>query len=283
MYYGIYTPNFGQETTVRSLATLAHEAEEAGWDGFFLWDHILYRVGQSPPMVDPWIALTAMAMTTEHLRIGTTVTPIPRRRPWQLARETVSLDHLSGGRLILGVGLGEPPDAEFAQFGEETDAKIRAAKLDEGLDVLTGLWSGKPFRYQGKHYQLQKTTFLPPALQVPRIPIWVGGIWPNKAPFRRAARWDGVLPLKQKGSLEPDDIRAILTFIQQHRTDTTPFDVVKIGSTPGDNATKAQKVVAPYAAAGVTWWLESLYSERNSFEAMRLRIQQGPPKMRDER
>lgn len=279
MHYGIYVPNFGDETTVRTLATLAHEAEQAGWDGFFIWDHILYRTSQPLPMVDPWIALTAMAMTTERIRIGTTVTPIPRRHPWKLARETVSLDHLSGGRLILGVGLGDPPEAEFAHFGEEADNRIRAAKLDEGLDVLVGLWSGKAFRYQGKHYQVQKTVFLPPALQVPRIPIWVAGFWPNKAPFRRAARWDGVIPLKHGGPLKPNDVRDMLAYINEHRSSTTAFDFVKISSTPGDDTMKGAKMVTPYGEVGVTWWLESLYAHRNSFEEMRLRIRQGPPRL----
>jgi len=279
MHYGIYVPNFGDETTVRTLATLAREAEQAGWDGFFIWDHILYRTSQPLPMVDPWIALTAMAMTTERIRIGTTVTPIPRRHPWKLARETVSLDHLSGGRLILGVGLGDPPEAEFAHFGEEADNRIRAAKLDEGLDVLVGLWSGKAFRYQGKHYQVQKTVFLPPALQVPRIPIWVAGFWPNKAPFRRAARWDGVIPLKHGGPLKPNDVRDMLAYINEHRSSITAFDIVKISSTPGDDIMKGVKMVTPYAEVGVTWWLESLYAHRNSFEEMRLRIRQGPPRL----
>jgi len=279
MHYGIYVPNFGDETTVRTLATLAREAEQAGWDGFFIWDHILYRTSQPLPMVDPWIALTAMAMTTERIRIGTTVTPIPRRHPWKLARETVSLDHLSGGRLILGVGLGDPPEAEFAHFGEEADNRIRAAKLDEGLDVLVGLWSGKAFRYQGKHYQVQKTVFLPPALQVPRIPIWVAGFWPNKAPFRRAARWDGVIPLKHGGPLKPNDVRDMLAYINEHRSSITAFDIVKISSTPGDDTMKGEKMVTPFAEVGVTWWLESLYAHRNSFEEMRLRIRQGPPRL----
>lgn len=279
MHYGIYVPNFGDETMVRTLATLAHEAEQAGWDGFFIWDHILYRTSQPLPMVDPWIALTAMAMTTERIRIGTTVTPIPRRHPWKLARETVSLDHLSGGRLILGVGLGDPPEAEFAHFGEEADNRIRAAKLDEGLDVLVGLWSGKAFRYQGKHYQVQKTVFLPPALQVPRIPIWVAGFWPNKAPFRRAARWDGVIPLKHGGPLKPNDVRDMLAYINEHRSSTTAFDIVKVSSTPGDDTMKGGKMVTPFAEVGVTWWLESLYAQRNSFEEMCLRIRQGPPRL----
>jgi len=278
MQYGIYVPNFGEETTVRSLATLAHEAEEAGWDGFFIWDHILYSKSSSLPMVDPWIALTAMAMTTERIRIGTTVTPLPRRHPWKLARETASLDHLSNGRLILGVGLGYPPDAEFSQFGEEANDRIRAAKLDEGLDVLAGLWSGKPFRYAGEHYHIQKTTFLPPALQVPRIPIWVAGYWPNKPPFRRAARWDGIIPLKLGGPMKPGDISEIVAFIQEHRSGKGPFDVVTIGHTPGDDPVKGAKKVAPFVSSGVTWWLESLYGSRNSFEDMRNRIRQGPPR-----
>ena len=276
MQYGIYTPNFGDETDARTLATLAQEAEQAGWDGFFIWDHIVYRAKPPVVMVDPWVALAAMAMTTERIRLGTTVTPIARRYPWKLARETVSLDHLSSGRIILGVGLGDPPNLEFAQFGEESDARIRAAKLDEGLEILTGLWSGKPFHFSGTHYHLQNTTFWPAALQSPRIPIWVAGFWPNKAPFRRAAQWDGVIPLKQ-GGLQPTDISEITAFVQEHRSTEAPFDIVKIGSTPGNNPAKAQKIVAPFAAAGATWWLESLFTERNSLEEMRQRIRQGPP------
>lgn len=277
MHYGLYLPNFGDETSVRSLATLAREAEEAGWDGFFLWDHIVYRARPPVNMVDPWIALAAIAMTTERIRFGTTVTPIARRRPWVLARETVSLDHLSGGRLILGVGLGDPPNLEFAQFGEEADDRIRAAKLDEGLDILNGLWSGQPTRHQGKHYQMQKTVFQPTSLQQPRIPVWVAGFWPHKAPFRRAARWDGVIPL-QRGGLEPGDYTAIASYIKEERTAETPFDIVKIGATPGDNSAKASKIVDAYASVGVTWWLESLFTRRDSCEKMRERIRQGPPR-----
>jgi alkanesulfonate monooxygenase SsuD/methylene tetrahydromethanopterin reductase-like flavin-dependent oxidoreductase (luciferase family) len=156
MQYGIYLPNFGNEIFPRLLADMASEAKDAGWDGFFLWDHILYSKTQKLRMVDPWIALAAMAMKTERIRLGTSVTPLPRRRPWKLARETVSLDHLSNGRLILSVGLGEPGDAEFGQFGEETDIKVRAAKLDEGLDVLAGLWRGKSFSYQGNTTRYRK-------------------------------------------------------------------------------------------------------------------------------
>jgi alkanesulfonate monooxygenase SsuD/methylene tetrahydromethanopterin reductase-like flavin-dependent oxidoreductase (luciferase family) len=146
MKFGIYLPNFGPFGDARVLADLAREAENAGWDGFFIWDHI---AGGNLPIVDPWVALAAIAIATRKIRIGTTVTPLPRRRPWKVAREAVSIDHLSGGRLTLGVGIGLG-DAEWAHLGEETDLKKRGAMLDEGLSVLIGLWSGEPFSYAGQ-------------------------------------------------------------------------------------------------------------------------------------
>ncbi|MFN2108650.1 MAG: LLM class flavin-dependent oxidoreductase, partial [Anaerolineae bacterium] len=148
MQYGIYLPNFGPYGDARVLAGLARDAENAGWDGFFLWDHM---AGHALPFVDPWVALTAVALNTQRLRIGTTVTPLPRRRPWKIARETVSLDHLSGGRLTLGVGIGLG-QAEWNDLGEESDLKKRGKMLDEALDVLVGLWSGEPFSYAGQYY-----------------------------------------------------------------------------------------------------------------------------------
>ena len=149
MRFAINVPNFGTYSDPRTAADLAREAEDAGWDGFFVWDHILGAREWQVPIADPWVLLSAVAMRTERIRLGPMVTPIPRRRPWKLARETVTLDHLSRGRLVLGVGLGFPPDAEFEQFGEDGDPRVRAAKLDEGLAVLTGLWSGQPFRLRG--------------------------------------------------------------------------------------------------------------------------------------
>jgi len=280
MKYGIYTPNFGAEISPRAMAELARDAERAGWDGFFLWDHILYSKSQRIPLLDPWVTLAAMAMTTKRIRIGTTVTPVARRHPWKLARETATLDHLSGGRLILSVGLGYPPDAEFANFGEDPDAKVRAKKLDEGLDILVGLWRGKFFSYEGKYYRVGKSVFLPAALQSPRIPVWVGGIWPSKAPFRRAARWDGVFPLKAGGPMRKKDLVEIRDYIQAHRTVRGPFDFVLAGNTPGSDSAKARKIISPFVDAGLTWWLESLFGRRNSVEAMRVRIRQGPPKLK---
>ena len=279
MQYALYLPNFGAEHSARSLAELAHEAEEAGWDGFFLWDHVINEA-EGVPLVDIWVALTAMAMTTTRIRLGATVTPLPRRRPWKLARETVSLDHLSNGRLTLGVGLGV--EVEYDSFGENSDKKVRAAKLDEGLEILTGLWSGKPCEHHGQAYQMEQVTFQPACLQQPRIPIWVGGWWPTKAPFRRAARWDGVIPLKQSEDnlLTPEDVREVRDFINGERTSSEPFDIAIISWTdPSDPKAGIEKVAA-YAEAGTTWWLESLYIFQNSLKELRKHIRMGPPKMK---
>jgi alkanesulfonate monooxygenase SsuD/methylene tetrahydromethanopterin reductase-like flavin-dependent oxidoreductase (luciferase family) len=217
------------------------------------------------------------------------ITPLARRRPWKLARETVSVDRLSNGRLILGVGLGDPVQWDFGFFGEVTDAKTRARRLDEGLDILTGLWSGQPFSYQGEQYSMKEVTFRPTPVQSPRIPIWVGGWWPNKLPLRRAARWDGVCPIKRDGSITPAEWRELLGYIQKHRTNLTPFEAVHSGATPGEYTREAAALVESYAEAGVTWWIEPVDPWRFgwSFEVawapeatvlMRERIQQGPPK-----
>ncbi len=277
MKYALYLPNFGAEHSALALAELAHEAEQAGWDGFFLWDHVINEA-EGVPLVDVWVALTAIAMRTSRIRLGATVTPLPRRRPWKLARETVSVDHLSKGRLTLGVGLGVP--VEFTPFGEEADNKVRAAKLDEGLDILAGLWKGEPFEHHGPAYQLDRMTFRPPCLQQPRIPVWVGGWWPTLAPFRRAARWDGVIPLKLAGRshlLTPQDVAQVRKFIAGERSASTPFDIAVIQWTDPSDAEKAARKVARFARAGTTWWLESLYIQANSLEAMRQRIRFGPP------
>lgn len=163
MRYGVTLP---YEEDVRTIVDLGQEAEAAGWDGVFVWDGIDHN--------DPWITLAAIAARTERVRLGTMLTPLTRRRPWKVAQETATLDHLSNGRVVLPVGLGAP-DTGFAKYGEETDRKLRAQRLDEGLDILDGLWSGQPFSYHGEHYQLQDVTFAPTPMQSPRIPIWVVG------------------------------------------------------------------------------------------------------------
>ena len=283
MKFGIYLPNFGPYGDACVLANLARDAENSGWDGFFLWDHI---AGWTLPFVDPWIALAAIAINTKQIRIGTTVTPLPRRRPWKLARETVSLDHLSGGRLTLSVGIGVG-QAEWEHLGEQPDPKKRGAMLDEALSVLTGLWSGESFSYTGQYYQLVKARFLPKPLQQPRIPIWVGGFWPHKAPFRRAAKWDGVFPLFQvEGeSQELAQLEESVRYLHSYRQQDHPLDIVCMGITPGADPIRATDMVQQRIQRGATWWLECIapfrlgkgFEEEWPVEAMRERILQGPP------
>jgi alkanesulfonate monooxygenase SsuD/methylene tetrahydromethanopterin reductase-like flavin-dependent oxidoreductase (luciferase family) len=283
VHYAVHVQDSGEFGDPRVLAAMAEDAERAGWDGFFIWDHIVHALGRTAPVVDPVVALAAIAARTERIRFGPMVTPLARRRPWKVARETVSLDVLSQGRLVLGVGLGEPADEEFAGFGEEADPKARAARLDESLDILSGLWTGEPFGYRGAHYRVEETTFLPPPVQSPRIPVWVAGEWPNRAPFRRAARWDGVFPSKRGVAMDemmtPADLRAIVSYIRQERTSDARFDVALGGYTPASDRQHAVAIVEPYVeVAGLTWWLEGLNSLRGSLDDARERIRQGPPK-----
>ena len=276
MRFGLIVQMTGLLGYPQPLARLAREAEAAGWDGFFIWDVFGGDSTAPAPVVDPWIALAAIAATTERIRFGTMVTPLPRRRPWKLAREAASLDHLSGGRLILGVGIGTPPE-EFARFGEEADPRVRAEMLDEGLEVLTGLWSGEPFSFHGRHYQVEEATLLPRPVQQPRIPIWVGGTWPRKPSFRRAARWDGVFPGSLHGNLTLDEIREMVGFIQLQRPSGVPIDVMVGGDAPFNNPARARDILAEYAAAGVTWWIEGIGEWRGDVDAMTTFIQGGPP------
>ena len=278
MRFAINTPNFEKYSDPRLMAELAHEAEESGWDGFFIWDHI--GAAWPPPIADPWIVLAAMAMTTTRIKLGPIVTPLPRRRPWKLARETVTLDHLSNGRLVLGVGTGSDSGQEYSCFGESPDDKLHGEMLDEGLEVLTGLWSGETFSYEGKHYHINEARFLPSPVQQPRIPVWVAGVWPHKKPFRRAARWDGVCPIGPggDGDMSTDDYREMLAYISQYRTSGEPFEVLVSGETTGaDHASDTDKV-APFAEAGGTWWQE-LLNWNHTIEQVHERIRLGPPRI----
>jgi alkanesulfonate monooxygenase SsuD/methylene tetrahydromethanopterin reductase-like flavin-dependent oxidoreductase (luciferase family) len=261
----------------RAVAELAREVEEAGWDGAFYWDGIC--VGEMDTY-DPWVVMAAMAMRTERVRIGAVLTPPARRRPWKLARETVALDHLSGGRLVLPVGLGALDDGGFAKVGEPTDRRVRARLLDESLEILTGLWSGEPFSYEGEHYRIEEMTFLPPPVQRPRIPIWVVGAWPSKKSMGRALRYDGVLAATAGGSAEssgvtPETIREIKEYVEERKDG--PYDIVWEGQTPGEDPERAASIVRPFAEAGATWWIESMWMSPNEPEDLRVRIRQGPP------
>ena len=260
----------------RTAAEFAYQAELAGWDGFFVWEPVWG--------VDAWVSLAAAAMRTERIRLGTMITPVSRMRPWKLASETATLDNLSNGRVILSVGLGAP-DTGFAAFGEVTDRKTRAELLDEGLEIVTGLWGGQPFRYSGEHYQVQETDFQlpPPPVQQPRIPIWVVGAWPRLKSMQRALRYDGLLPAIMgadgKVRMSPAtsaEIRTIKAFIEANRSETSPYDIVVEGETPGKDRSQAAEITQPYAEAGATWWIEAMWTA-SSLESVLERIKQGPP------
>ncbi|HEY2664974.1 MAG TPA: LLM class flavin-dependent oxidoreductase [Candidatus Binataceae bacterium] len=279
MKFGIDTPHFGSFGDASLLADLAYETEQAGWDGFFIWDHVL--MWEAARVVDPWIALALVAARTSRIRFGAMVTPVARRHPWKLARETVTLDHISGGRLIFGAGLGTDMWGEMSAFGTPSDDRLRATILDEGLEILTGLWTGKPFGFTGHHFDLKPVQFLPPPLQSPRIPIWIGGAWPKaKRPFRRAARFDGVIPITGdlNTPLTPANLRAISAYIKRHRTSPAPFDIVFAGETPGLSREQDREIAASIAESGATWFLESA-SPFKSLEAFRTRLRKGPPRL----
>ncbi|MQG39115.1 MAG: LLM class flavin-dependent oxidoreductase [SAR202 cluster bacterium] len=273
MKFGIDIPNFEPFHNLEVIKQLAIEAEHYEWDGFFIWDHMW--LGMDIAFVDPWVALTVIATVTKSIRFGTMVTPIPRRRPWKLARETVSIDVLSNGRLILGVGSGWPPELEFAPFSETVDNAKRGETLDEGLDVLTGLWKGQPFSYEGRYFNINEVTFKPTPVQTPRIPIWIGGMWPNKKPFIRASKWDGVFPIsKSEKPVSPKEIIEIKSFICRQSHPKQQYDIVAAGIS--NKNTKEQNVLLKsYKKAGATWWIESLEQCKTPEDALQI-IKNGP-------
>lgn len=280
MKYGINSPGFGQFADPRVLAELAHIADDAGWDGYFIWDHVYFTAPGAPiaPIGDPWVTLAGMAAATSRIRLGTHVTPLPRRRPWKLAREVVTLDHLSNGRVTLGLGIGEDRfGREYSAFGEPADDRLHGEMLDEGIEVLRGLWSGEPFNYDGRHYHIDDVTFLPRPVQ-PDIPIWIGAWWPNKKPFRRAARCDGIAPIGAEGRLTPDDYREILAYISQFRDSDRPFDVSRTAMIPEGGPGEVADAIAPYEQAGVTWWLMPLEDDMGTLDEMRALVSKGPPR-----
>jgi alkanesulfonate monooxygenase SsuD/methylene tetrahydromethanopterin reductase-like flavin-dependent oxidoreductase (luciferase family) len=261
MKFGVHLPNFGALADPGAVADLATRAEAAGWDGFFLWDHVARNEGVFP-MCDPWIALAAVAMVTQRMRIGPLITPLSRRRPWIVARQVVTLDHLSGGRVTLGIGLGVS-GVEFGGFGEETDPGVRGDMLDEGLDILRAAWRGKPVSQAGAHYQLDSVELLPPPVQSP-VPIWGATERTAGRPVRRAARLDGVFPNR----LRPDQLPELLGNVAKLRPGGLDgYDVVV--ATSADDWRE-------WRDAGATWWLRVLPWSRPIEESAGI-IESGPP------
>ncbi len=282
MQYGLGLPNGGVCGDARMLASLSRLAEESGWDGVFLEDYIIWQGHPDVPTCDPWIALAAIATQTSRIRLGITVVPLPRRRPWKVAREAVTLDHLSNGRLVLGVGSGDVMvDNSFTRFGEATSARQRGRMLDEGLEILALCWSGRPFSYQGEFYHLEEVTFLPPPLQKPRISIWVGGGFPLPGPTQRALRWDGSCMYKQAqpgdwDDWAPQDVRLLKALVTDQRGPSTPFDIVLGGRQRGADWEKERLLIASLAEAGATWWVEYLPPEIGGLDEFQRAIERGP-------
>jgi probable F420-dependent oxidoreductase len=256
---GIAVPNFAEDPA--ELIEFGVRAEQAGFDGFFVWDHIVWSdTGDGPPIADPWLVLAVVAARTTRIRLGTMITPVPRRRPWQLARQTATLDVLSGGRVILGVGIGSPAYGDFGIFHEPAGDRERAERLDEGLDILAGLWTGERFSYQGKHYTVDPVRFTPTPVQRPRIPVWVGGVLPARRPIERAARWDGMVPITYAGGglarVSADDMGEVRDRIAATRGSADGIDLVVWAEVADDPAAVAE-IARAYEEAGTTWWIES--------------------------
>jgi alkanesulfonate monooxygenase SsuD/methylene tetrahydromethanopterin reductase-like flavin-dependent oxidoreductase (luciferase family) len=251
------------------VADMAVAAEANGWGALFVWEG-LYGT-------DAWVSLAVAATRTTHLRLGTMLTPVSRRKPWELASQVATVDRLSGGRVILTVGLGAI-DSGFEAFGEQTDRKIRAELLDESLDIMQGLWTGKPFGYEGAHYRLQPSDFpsIGHTVQTPRPPIWCVGALGREKSMTRVAKLDGLVPqvIDEHGARQPslDELAAAVAGLRPV-VGERPFDVVV-------EANDAEHSPAAWAAAGATWWIESMWgamSEADPVGAAMDRLEQGPP------
>lgn len=264
MRYGICLANLGSYADPRLAIEVATAAEESGWDGFFLWDHLAFVWG--PPAADPWVTLAAVATRTERLRLGTAVTPVARRRPQVLAQQAATLDVLSGGRVVFGAGLGGSA-SEFGRFGEPTDAHVRASMLDEGLDLLRALWTGDEVDHAGAHYTVERVTLAPRPVQE-HLPIWIGGN--RRASLRRASRWDGWIADSASPTgitLTPEDVARSIEAIDRD----DGFDVAVLGDSERDDP-------AAFARVGATWWLENVHDQRGDVDAMLGLVRGGPPR-----
>jgi alkanesulfonate monooxygenase SsuD/methylene tetrahydromethanopterin reductase-like flavin-dependent oxidoreductase (luciferase family) len=270
--YGFVIP-FGD---ARMVAELARQAEEAGWDGIFRPEPVWH--------IDAWICLTAAAMTTERVRLGTLISPLPRMRPWRVAAQTATLDNLSNGRVILGVGVGWLMYGYQAFPDEVTDTRVRAEMMDEGIDVLDLLYRGQPVDFKGKHYHLNLSAldqqyYPPKPVQQPRIPIWMVGVLNREKSMRRAFKCDGLIPEKhaaqvQDTELTPVDFRQMAAYVRENRTLDTPFDLIMQGNTVDHSRQQFLDKIGPYAEAGATWWIEAMYGVPE--EKVLARLRQGP-------
>ena len=261
MRYGVSIPPF---TDPHTIVQMAVDADDAGWDAVFVWDHLRWIVALDLDVHDPWALLAAIAMRTERVQLGTCVTPVSRRRPHVLAKQIVTLDHLSNGRAMLGVGLGEPPDADFDDLGDEPDPRVRAARLDEGLDIIGAILAGERVDHDGAHFRVHGE-LKPAAVQRPRAPIFVAGVAYNRAPLRRALKWDGFFPIGSDSFLGPDDLARYVEGIDRPAN----WDLFA-ARVPGHSP-------AEFEAAGVTWLVDGAWPDGDWVPELHNRIKAGPP------
>lgn len=265
----------------RVAGDLAAAAEAAGWDGVFTFDAVSIH---DLELDDPWITLASMALRTERVRLGALVFAPTRRRPWLFAKEAITVDRLSNGRLVLPVGLGTLDDKAFGNVGEPVEARERAAILDETLAIVEGLSTGEPFAFEGEHYRFGPMALRPASVQRPRIPVWPVGAWPHAKSMQRALRWDGIVVQAADGpASNPAILREVAAWVAAKRATmadgagTRPFEVVVDGVTPGDDPAAAASITRAVAEAGATWWLEADW-EHTELGWLRARIEAGPPR-----
>lgn len=277
MKHGIFLPQFAEFADPRRVARLAADAEEAGWDGFYLWDHMFAEPGMA--VAEAWTTLAAAAMATSRVRLGALVTPLSRRRPWVLARQIATLDHLSGGRLVAGVGLGDDGWQEFSAFGEEVAPRVRGELLDESLEILLRFLSGNEVHYQGAHFAIDSPAMLPTPVQDP-VPVWAACRWPNRRPLARAAKLQGCFPIFAGSGQRPAPpsvadltaLRAELTALGGPRS----LDIAVRCATHRLRPAERAEAVAALAEAGVTWLLEGFGPGQDAAE-VEAYVRAGPP------
>ena len=288
MKHAIYAPIFNDYGEPDRLIELAVASEDAGYDGFFIWDHLAFEPAGQLEVVDATIMLGAIAQATGRIRLGAMITPLARRRPWKFARELVTLDRLSRGRITIGVGLGEPAEIEFAAFGEDPRAQTRAARLDEGLDIVDRLMRGETVNHSGEYYTVRDTRFSPPALQQPRVPVWVAASLPARAGLRRAARWDGVIPVRippdfgadfnasidwSRWWLDSAEFTSMVAYVESLRGSGS-FDYVASGRL-GEAGCRGESIDT-FERAGATWWCEWVDEAPGTFANSLAAVSHGP-------
>ncbi len=277
--YGLGLIQFNEFSNPDVVIDFAVEAEKAGWDGIFLIDHVMFSREHISSIAETWVLLGAIAAKTDKIKIGTCVSALPRYHPWQFAKMAATLDVLSKGRLILGLGLGGP-DIEYEAFGQDYDLELLAEKMDESLEIIQGLWTGEMYSFTGKHYQIDRACLLPKPIQKPRIPLILGGTWPFKKPFIRASKYDGMLPIHKNfpQDLTHTELKETIDIAKENRTSDEPFEIMVFGSgffTPNHH----KDIIKSYVDVGITWWLEHVNTlMQPSVEEMRKMVKQGPPK-----